>query len=90
MNLSKKVRIKTPLGLHTRPATEIVKLLQNCDSDVFFTYKNEKVDAKSILNIIMLAVGKNAQITVTCSGVDAEQTMEKLFALFEQQAQEKL
>lgn len=89
MNLSKKVRIKTPLGLHTRPATEIVKLLQDCESDVFFTYKKEKVDAKSILNIIMLAVGKNAQITVTCSGRDAEQTMEKLLALLERQAKEE-
>ncbi len=78
-----KVRVKNDLGIHTRPATHIVKLLQNCRSDVFFTYKRETVNAKSILSILMLAVQKNANITITVDGEDAEETTTKLLKAFE-------
>ncbi len=65
--LIKKIRVKNELGLHTRPATIIVKLLQDCKSNVWFTHKNETIDAKSILNILMLAVQKNALLTIEVS-----------------------
>lgn len=81
--LANKVRIKNRLGLHTRPATEIVKLLQGSKSDVSFTYKRETVNAKSILSILMLAVSKNAHITITVEGSDAEETMDKLLRAFD-------
>jgi phosphocarrier protein len=71
------------LGLHTRPATTIVKLLQNCKSDVAFTYKKETINAKSILSILMLAARKNTTVTITCDGEDAEETMKKLVTAFE-------
>lgn len=83
--LVSKVVVKNPMGLHTRPATAIVKLLQNCKCDVMFTHKRETVNAKSILSILMLAAKKNSKITITVSGDDAEQTMEKLIDAFETQ-----
>lgn len=79
----RKVRVKNDLGLHTRPATVIVKVLQNSKSNVSFTYRKETVNAKSILSILMLAVQKNAQLTITVDGDDAEETMERLLAVFE-------
>lgn len=81
--LVKKIRVKNELGLHTRPATIIVKLLQDCKSDVWFTHKNETIDAKSILNILMLAVQKNSLLTIEVSGEDAELTMERLVKVFD-------
>lgn len=83
MKLVRKVRVKNVLGLHTRPATQIVKLLQNCKSDVSFLHKRESVNAKSILSILMLAAKKNTQITVTVEGEDAETVMDKLVFAFE-------
>lgn len=71
------------MGLHTRPATAIVKLLQNCKSKVEFTYKRETVNAKSILSILMLAVKKNSNITITCDGEDARDTMNLLVNAFD-------
>lgn len=71
------------MGLHTRPATAIVKLLQNAKSNVFFTYKQETVDAKSILSILMLAARRNSSITITVDGDDADTTMSSLVAAFE-------
>lgn len=83
MKLMRKVRVKNALGLHTRPATQIVKLLQNCKSDVSFTHKRDSVNAKSILSILMLAAKKNTQLIVTVEGDDADVVMEKLVFAFE-------
>lgn len=81
--LIRKVQVKNRMGLHTRPATTIVRLLQNCKSDVFFTLRQETINAKSILSILMLAAKKNSKITIRVEGEDADQTMEKLVEAFE-------
>lgn len=83
MKLRKKVLVKNALGLHTRPATAIVKLLQNSKCDVFFTHDNYTVNAKSILSILMLAIQKNTKITITVDGEDADDIMAKLVEAFE-------
>lgn len=81
--LVRDVRVKNRLGLHTRPATTIVKLLQNCRSHVFFTHKQETVNAKSILSLLMLAATKNSKIRIVVDGDDADTTMEKLIEAFD-------
>lgn len=83
MKLVNKVRIKNALGLHTRPATYIVKLLQNTKSDVCFMHKKESINARSILSILMLAARKNSQITIVVEGEDAKEVMDKLTIAFE-------
>lgn len=83
--LVQKVQVKNQMGLHTRPATTIVKMLQNCKSDVFFTHKKDTINAKSILSILMLAARKNARITISVEGDDASVTMDKLVDAFENQ-----
>lgn len=85
MKLVCKVQVKNRMGLHTRPATTIVKLLQNCKSDVYFVHKRERVNAKSILSLLMLAAKKNSKITIEIDGEDANLTMEKLIEAFENQ-----
>ncbi|CRX38540.1 HPr family phosphocarrier protein [Estrella lausannensis] len=85
MKIVQKVKVKNKMGLHTRPATVIVKMLQNAKSYVHFTCKNETVNAKSILSILMLAAKKNSSITITCDGEDAPQVMEMLLKAFEDQ-----
>lgn len=83
--LTHKVRVKNPMGLHTRPATSIVKLLQTCKSEVYFTHKQETVNAKSIISILTLAAKKNSNITILVEGEDANLTMQKLLEGFENQ-----
>ncbi len=83
-----KVRVKNPMGLHTRPATSIVKMLSRCQSNVAFTYKKETINAKSILGILMLAVRRNGLVTVTVEGEDAEETLQMLVSAFENQFEE--
>lgn len=85
LKLVHKLQVKNPMGLHTRPATLIVKLLQTCKSDVNFTYKRMTVNAKSILSLLMLAAKKNSRITITVEGEDAAATLEKLVEAFDSQ-----
>lgn len=83
--LVRKVQVKNRMGLHTRPATTIVKMLQSSKSDVFFTHKQDTINAKSILSILMLAARRNAKITISVEGDDADLTMNKLVDAFENQ-----
>ena len=83
MKLVRKVKVKNSLGLHTRPAAAIVKLLQPKKSHVLFTYKHETINARSIMSILMLAARKNTVIEITVDGDDAEMTMEQLVTAFE-------
>lgn len=85
MKITRKVKVKNPLGLHTRPAAAIVKILQPRKSSVFFIYKNETINARSIMSILMLAAQKNTQIEIVVEGVDAELTMSQLVSAFEQE-----
>ena len=73
------------MGLHTRPATVIAKLLQGSRATVHFSYRDETINARSIIGILMLAVGRNAHITITTEGEDAEEVMGRLVEAFEQQ-----
>lgn len=80
---TKRLTVKNEMGIHTRPATTIVKLLQRVKSEVTFQHKGEVVNAKSILSLLMLAARYKARITVTIEGEDAEEAMTNLRAAFE-------
>lgn len=82
MKLKKQLKVMNPMGLHTRPATEIVKLLQKFRSQVTIKFKQDIVNARSILGILMLAAHQNARVEVVVDGEDAEETMCKLEEAF--------
>ncbi len=63
----------------------IVKLLQGCRSLVNISYRQETVNARSIMSILMLAIKKNSLVTLTVEGEDAEETLQKLIVAFETQ-----
>ena len=84
MKVSCKVKVINSLGLHARPATAIVKLLQETKSSVSFTFQNETINAKSIMSILMLAAAKNSVIKIDIEGDDAEEVMNKLSVAFQQ------
>ena len=59
-------------GLHTRPATELVKCVSNFKAQVTLHYQNLSVNAKSLLGILMLAAARGAKIRIEAEGDDAE------------------
>lgn len=75
--------------MHIRPATAIVRLLQNTKSKVFFSFKDMTVNAKSIMSLLILSAQKNATIEINVEGQDAQAVMQNLVHGFETKFGEK-
>ena len=72
------------MGVHARPAAMIVRIASQFPGEVWVTKKDgERVNAKSIMGIMMLAAARGSQLTFECSPADAgelEKQMTELFA----------
>lgn len=73
--------IQNPHGLHTRPATELVKCASAFKSEIVLIHRKMRVNAKSLLGILMLAVPKGKKIKIEAKGKDAEQAVEAICVL---------
>lgn len=90
--LEKEVKIINKLGLHVRAATKLVQLTSEFDSDVVIHFNDLSADAKSIMDVLMLAAIVGSIVTVTVSGSDPdeeEEVLDKVVDLFEGRFQEK-
>lgn len=79
--ISKVFTILNEKGLHTRPATELVKLASNYDSQIVLSYQDLSVNAKSLLGILMLAAARGAKIQIEAEGTDATEAVEAIIGL---------
>lgn len=84
----KKVRktltILNDKGLHTRPATELVRCACRFRSEITIHSSDLSVNAKSLLGILMLAAGKGSKLHIEAEGEDADEAVEALCALTKQ------
>lgn len=76
--ITKKISVLNKLGIHARPAAQFVRVASRFNSDVTVEKDDESVDGKSIMGLMMLAVGWGAEITVTVEGNDEAAAMEAL------------
>lgn len=76
--ITKTLTIQNKLGIHARPAAQFVRVAGRFQSDVTVEKDDESVDGKSIMGLMMLAVGWGADITVTADGPDEAETMAAL------------
>ena len=67
----KKFVIQNKLGLHARPASLFVQTTNRFQCDIEVSKGKQKVNGKSIMGIMTLAVGKGSVITVRAEGADA-------------------
>ncbi len=76
--ITKKLTVLNKLGIHARPAAQFVRVASRFASDVTVVRDDESVDGKSIMGLMMLAVGCGAVITVTTEGEDEAESMAAL------------
>ncbi len=81
--ITKKLSILNKLGIHARPAAQFVRVASRFESDVTVEKDDESVDGKSIMGLMMLAVGWGAEITVTAEGPDEAETIKALEELIQ-------
>jgi len=79
--LSREIEIVNKLGLHARASAKLTQLAAKFESDVQVVRNGRKVNAKSIMGVMMLAAGKGSKITVEIAGPDEAAAMEAICAL---------
>jgi phosphocarrier protein len=79
----KKVVITNKTGLHARPAAQFVQKAGKYDSKIEIIFEEKEVNAKSIMGVMSLGVGKGNEITVRADGEDAQEAVKELVEFIE-------
>jgi len=74
--------VKDETGIHARPATIMVKIASNYDSEIKMEYNGKTVNLKSIMGIMSLGIGKGAAIKIIAEGKDEQKALADLEATF--------
>ena len=77
------VKINNKLGLHARASAKLSKLAGSFRSEITLSRNGRRVNAKSIMGVMMLAAGLGAEIEIETEGDDADAAMAALRALIE-------
>ncbi|MGA9795734.1 MAG: HPr family phosphocarrier protein [Rhizomicrobium sp.] len=80
---SAKARIVNQRGLHARASAKVVEAAARFKSQVFLLKGDQKVDAESILDLMMLGAPKGTEIEVEAEGPDADEALAAMIALIE-------
>ncbi|MEZ5741000.1 MAG: HPr family phosphocarrier protein [Burkholderiaceae bacterium] len=69
-------------GLHARPSAKLTQLATSFKSEVWLTGKGRRINAKSIMGVMMLAAAKGSTLLLEVDGQDEAEASEALQALF--------
>jgi phosphocarrier protein len=73
--------IVNKLGLHARASAKLTQLASRFKSEVWMEKGGRRINAKSIMGVMMLAAGKGSTVSIETTGDDAEQALQELLAL---------
>jgi phosphocarrier protein len=79
--IERETTIVNELGLHARPAAELVKVANQFDSQIEILKDGMAVNAKSIMGVMMLAAETGSTVILRADGPDAEAAVQALEAL---------
>lgn len=83
LTFEKKFTIKNKTGLHARPAALFVQKASRFESDICVKKGGQTINGKSIMGLMMLAAGPGSAITIKAEGPDAENAVNELGKLLE-------
>lgn len=79
--ITQSITISNKLGLHARASAKLTKLAGSFSSEVFMSRSERRVNAKSIMGVMMLAAGMGSVVELEIDGVDEQAAMDALSAL---------
>lgn len=83
------VTVQNSLGLHARPASQLVKLALTFDAEILFEKDGESVNARSLMGILMLSAGCGAVLKISANGDDGRGALEAMVELINQKFDEE-
>jgi phosphocarrier protein len=74
----KNVSVTNETGLHARPASQFVQMASKYDAETEIVFDGKSVNAKSIMGVMSLGIGKGSQITIKSEGEDSAEAVAEL------------
>jgi phosphocarrier protein len=81
--ISRDFKISNRLGLHARPSAQLTQIASRFQSDIHISREGRRVNAKSIMGVMMLAAGPGSTVSVEAQGSDEESAVAAIGALIE-------
>lgn len=82
--VERNVIVRLETGLHARPAARFVQEANQYQSEIYIVKGNKKVNAKSIMGVMSLAVARGTEITIIAEGRDEQKAVEALVEIVSQ------
>ena len=79
--IKKTIRISNKLGLHARASAKLTKLAGSFRSEIFASRNGRRVNAKSIMGVMMLAAGIGSEVEIEIEGDDEAAAIDALVRL---------
>jgi phosphocarrier protein len=79
----REVEIVNKLGLHARASAKLTQTASRFAAEVWLSRNGRRVNAKSIMGVMMLAAGKGSRIAIETDGSDADEALAALVSLIE-------
>lgn len=79
--LIREAEVINKLGLHARASAKLTQLAGKYKCEVWMTKGTRRINAKSIMGVMMLAAGKGSKVTIETDGADEAEAMAALLAL---------
>ncbi|MGE5768971.1 MAG: HPr family phosphocarrier protein [Betaproteobacteria bacterium] len=79
--LTRETEIINKLGLHARASAKLTQLAGKYKCEVWMAKGPRRINAKSIMGVMMLAAGKGSKVTLETDGPDEQEAMDALLAL---------
>lgn len=79
--ISENITIINKLGLHARAASKLVSMASKYESDAWIDKQGNRVNAKSIMGVMMLAASKGTEVVLEVDGNDEKECMEAMVRL---------
>lgn len=77
----REIEIQNKLGLHARAAAKLTQTAAKFAADVWLSRNGRRVNAKSVMGVMMLAAGRGSRIAIETQGADAEAALAAIAAL---------
>lgn len=78
-----QITISNKLGLHARASAKLTKLAGSFQSDIHMARNGRRINAKSIMGVMMLAAGLGSEVELEADGIDEQAAMDALRAMID-------
>jgi phosphocarrier protein HPr len=79
--LTLSIKIINKLGLHARASAKLTQIANQFESDIWIEKNGKKVNAKSIMGVMMLAASQGSNIIITTEGLDEKEALDSIVTL---------